>query len=605
MTASYSVDDSPPDGSPREQRHRGALGHEGSGRGSPSPLDVGDHAVPTDHTGKTAPMTPASALTTSTETADAVVVGAGHNGLVAANLLADEGWSVTVLEAADAPGGATRTEEITAPGYLNDLGSAFHPMGYVSPVLRGLDLGAYGLEWRHAPAPLAHVLSDDRGVLLSRDLDVTAASLDRFAPGDGDAWRRLADEWQRLRDPLIAAFLGPFPPIKDATRVLRTLGGPDALRLARRMLLPAVRFGQEEFGGEGARVLIAGNALHTDLAVTQTASTAFGWLLSMLAQDVGFPVPAGGSGKIAEALVARLRARGGSVECSRPVTRVLVEGGRAVGVQDAGGSVVRARRAVLADVPAPLLLRDLVGVEHLPARLVDDLARFEWDDAILKIDWALSGPVPWTAPEAREAGTVHLGGDTEGLVDFGADLDAGRMPATPFMLFGQMTLSDPSRSPAGTESVWAYTHLPHSREHTEAELDEQVRRMTAVIERHAPGFGDRVVARRVSRPADLQAQDPSLVGGALMQGTAQIHQMLVFRPTPGLGRPDTAVDGLFLAGATAHPAGAVHGAPGANAARAALARTGRLGRVYAAGIRAGHRLVYGAADERDRVLAGR
>ncbi|PVZ07648.1 phytoene desaturase family protein [Actinomycetospora cinnamomea] len=550
-------------------------------------------------------MTRADALTTGTETADAVVVGAGHNGLVAANLLADQGWSVRVLEASDGPGGATRTEEITAPGYLSDLGSAFHPMGIASPVLQGLDLGSYGLEWSHPHEPLAHVTSDDRGVLLSRDVDVTAASVERFGAGDGDVWRRLADEWQRLADPLMHAFLGPFPPVKEAARTLRTLGGPDALRLARRMLLPAVRFGTEEFRGEGARLLIAGNALHTDLNVTQTASTAFGWLLSMLAQDVGFPVPAGGSGMIAESLAARLRARGGTVECDRPVTRVLVESGRATGVIDAAGGVVRARRAVLADVPAPLLLRDLVGIEHLPARLVDDLARFQWDDAILKVDWALSGPIPWTAPEPRAAGTVHLGGDIADLVDFGADLDAGRMPRNPFMLLGQMTLADPRRSPPGTESVWAYTHLPHDREHTDAELDEQVRRMTALIERHAPGFEGRVVARRVSRPRDLQAHDPSLVRGALMAGTAQLHQMLVFRPTPGLGRPDTPVDGLFFSGATAHPAGAVHGAPGANAARAALARAGRLGRVYAAGIRAGHRLVYGAADERGRVLAGR
>lgn len=517
-------------------------------------------------------------MTSEGDTADAVVVGAGHNGLVAANLLADRGWSVRVLEASDAPGGAVRTEEITAPGWRSDLGSAFHPMGYVSPVLRGLGLHAYGLHWRHAPASLAHLLPDDRGVLISRDVDVTAASLDRFASGDGDAWRRLAEEWRRLRDPLMAAFLGPFPPVRDAATVLRTLGGPDTLRLARRMLLPATRFGEEEFRGEGARVLVAGNALHTDLAVNQTASTAFGWLLSMLAQDVGFPVPSGGARSITDALVARLADRGGTVDCERPVTRVLVEGGRAAGVVDVAGGLVRA--------PAR-------RHEHLPSRLVDDLARFQYDDAILKVDWALSSPIPWTAPEAREAGTIHLGGDVAGLVDFGADLAAGRVPRDPFMLLGQMTLADPLRSPPGTESVWAYTHLPHSRTLTDAELDEQVRRMTAVIERHAPGFGDRVVARVVSRPGDLQARNPSLVRGALMAGTAQVHQMLVFRPTPGLGRPDTPVDGLFLAGATAHPAGAVHGAPGANAARAALARGGRLGPVYKAGIRAAQRLVYG------------
>jgi phytoene dehydrogenase-like protein len=550
---------------------------------------------------------PAENLVVSdTETVDAVVVGAGHNGLVAANMLADRGWSVRVLEASDGPGGAVRTEEITAPGFRSDLGSAFYPMGVVSPAFRALDLEGHGLEWRHAPAPLAHVLPDDRGVLLSRDVDVTAASLDRFAPGDGDAWRRLADEWQRLRDPLLAAFLGPFPPVRDAARVLRTLGGPDALRLARRMLLPSTRFGEEEFAGEGARVLVAGNALHTDLGVNQTASTAFGWLLAMLAQDVGFPVPAGGARGITDALVGRLALRGGTVECHRPVTRVLVEGGRAVGVVDAAGGLVRARRAVLADVPAPVLFEDLVGTEHLPARMVDDLARFQYDDAILKVDWALSSPIPWTAPEPREAGTVHLGGDVAGLVDFGADLAAGRVPREPFMLLGQMTLADPLRSPPGTESVWAYTHLPHGRVHTEEELAEQVTRMVALIERHAPGFGERVVSRVVSRPGDLEARNPSLVGGALMAGTAQLHQMLVFRPTPGLGRPDTPVERLFLAGATAHPAGAVHGTPGANAARAALARGGRFGALYGAGIRAGQRLVYGAdVREVGRERAGR
>ena len=282
------------------------------------------------------------------------------------------------------------------------------------------------------------------------------------------------------------------------------------------------------------------------------------------------------------------------MECHRPVTRVLVEGGRAVGVVDAAGGLVRARRAVLADVPAPVLFCDLVGTEHLPARMVDDLARFQYDDAILKVDWALSSPIPWTAPEPREAGTVHLGGDVAGLVDFGADLAAGRMPREPFMLLGQMTLADPLRSPPGTESVWAYTHLPHRRCTRRRSSPSRSRAWTRCIERHAPGFGERVVARVVSRPGDLEARNPSLVGGALMAGTAQLHQMLVFRPTPGLGRPDTPVERLFLAGATAHPAGAVHGAPGANAARAALARDGRLGALYGAGIRAGQRLVYGA-----------
>jgi phytoene dehydrogenase-like protein len=527
------------------------------------------------------------------EDVDAVVVGAGHNGLIAANLLADAGWSVTVLEASDAPGGAVRTDQITAPGWHHDLGSAFYPLGVASPVLRGLDLGAHGLRWRHPPEPLTHVLPDDRAVLLSRDLDTTATSVEGFAAGDGDAWRRLAAEWQRLRDPLLETMLSPFPPLRGASRLVRALGTPALLRLARRLVMPASRFAEEEFAGEGARLLVEGNALHTDLSSGQAGSAVFGWLLAMLAQDVGFPVPEGGAGALSEALVHRLAASGGSVQCRRPVQRVLVEAGRAVGVVDAEGGLVRARRAVLADVPAPMLYRDLVGTEHLPARMVADLDRFTWDDAVLKVDWALSGPVPWTAPEARRAGTVHVGGDSRDLIDFGADLAARRLPRHPFLLVGQMTLADPSRSPAGTESLWAYTHLPHGQPRTDAEIDRQVERMTAVLERHAPGFSDLVVHRTVSRPGDLQARIPSLIDGAIMGGTSAIHQQLFLRPTPGLGRADTPVDRLFLAGASAHPGGAVQGGPGSNAARAAMARAGLLGGAYRTAIGAAHRLVHG------------
>jgi phytoene dehydrogenase-like protein len=525
---------------------------------------------------------------------DAVVVGAGHNGLVAANLLADAGWEVLVLEATDTPGGATRSADLAAPGWRTDLGSAFHPLGAASPVLRGLDLERYGLRWSHAPQPLAHVLPDDRAAVISRDLDVTASGLDTFAPGDGDAWRRLAAQWQQLRDPLLGALLGPFPPVRGGLRLLRSTGSPDLLRLVRRLLLPALRFGVEEFRGEGARALVAGNAMHADVPPTGSGSTAFGWLLSMLAQDVGFPVPVGGSGSLAAALVARLEARGGRVETGRPVAEVLVERGVAVGVADRAGGSVRARRAVLADVPAPVLYRDLVGCGHLPSRLRADLDRFQWDHAVLKVDWALSGPVPWTAPGARDAGTVHVGADTTGLVDLGADLAAGRVPETPYLILGQLTTADPTRSPRGTESLWGYTRVPHDALRGPDEVDAHVARMEAVLERHAPGFADLVVGRAVSGPDELQHQNPGLIRGALMAGTASPHQQLVFRPTPGLGRPDTVIDRLFLSGASAHPGGAVHGGPGAAAARAALARGGRLGPAYAAAIRAGHRVVHGS-----------
>ncbi|MEY7970764.1 phytoene desaturase family protein [Saccharomonospora xinjiangensis] len=511
------------------------------------------------------------------DTVDAVVVGAGQNGLVAANLLADAGWDVLVLEATPHVGGAVRTAELTEPGFRHDVFSAFYPMTAASPIMRGLDLEQYGLRWRHAPSVLAHVLPDDRAAVLSRDPDATSASLSAFDARDGDAWRRQFDEWLRIKQPFLDALFTPFPPVRAATRLARTLGVADGLRFVRMLSTPVRTLGTETYHGDGARLLLAGNALHSDLGPGAAGSSVFGWLLSMLGQDVGFPVPEGGAGNLAEALATRLRTRGGRIACSRPVTRVLVAGGRALGVRDAHGALVRARRAVLADVPAPSLYRDLVGEEHLPARLLSDVDRFQWDDATVKVDWALSGPIPWRNPDVSGAGTVHLDNDLDGLARYSAELTSGRVPAEPMLVLGQMTTSDPTRSPEGTEVAWAYTHVPQRLEWDADRLRRFADRVESIVERHAPGFTSRIRRRHVMGPADLHRAEPSLVGGAINAGTAALHQQLVFRPVPGLGRSDTPIDRLYLAGASAHPGGAVHGGPGANAAKAALARAGHLG----------------------------
>jgi phytoene dehydrogenase-like protein len=529
----------------------------------------------------------------STEKADAVVVGAGHNGLVAANLLADAGWRVLVLEASDTPGGAVQTMGFGPPEFVTDLCSAFFPLGAASPVLLGLDLERYGLRWRHAPDVLAHILPDDRSVVLSRDLARTQESVAAFAPEDGAAWERMFTQWQRIRDDVLDAMLTPFPPLKAAGRLLWSVGTADALRLARMVMLPARRLGTETFRGEGAQLLLAGNAMHADIGIDTGGSGVFGWLLAMLGQDVGFPVPEGGAGRITDALLRRLGTRGGQVMCGRRVTEVLVKRGRAVGVRDHDGEVVLAKYAVLTDVPAPTLYLDLVGADNLPPRLVEDLEAFEWDSSTVKVDWALSGPIPWTAQDARGAGTLHLGGDLNELSRFATSLNVGEVPDNPFLLLGQMTTADPSRSPVGTASVWAYTHVPRDACRTQATLDAHVRRMERLVERHAPGFTELILDRWVHGPADLEGHDMSLVGGAINGGTTAIHQELIFRPTPGLARADTPIDRLFLAGASAHPGGAVHGGPGSNAARAALARAGIAGPVYAALIRGANRLVFG------------
>lgn len=524
------------------------------------------------------------------EASDAIVIGAGHNGLVAANLLADAGWSVRVLEATSQPGGAVRSGFVTAPGYLSDLFSSFYPLGFASPVLRGLDLG---LDWRHAPDVLTHLLPDGRAATINRDLAVTMASMEEFAPGDGERWRAAYEEWAGLSDRLLDAILEPFPPVRAGVGLLGQVGISGALRLGRRLVLPVRQLGAELFRGEGATLALAGCALHTDLSPDDAGGGVYGWLLAMLGQQVGWPVPAGGAGRITEALVDRLTARGGEIVYDAPVERVLIARGRAMGVRDAGGRDFRAGRAVLADVPAPALYLDLVGARWLPPRLVDDLSHFRWDGATVKIDWAVNGPIPWTNRAAAGAGTVHLGADLNDLSRYAVALATGELPRRPFLLLGQMSTADPGHSPPGTESVWAYTHLPVRDSWSADEIDEHVARMEAVVEAHAPGFGKLVVGRNVFAPGDLQRENPSLVGGALGGGTSAAFQQLFLRPVPGLGRADTPVDRLFLASSSAHPGGGVHGAPGANAARAALARDRRLtGAVYRRVVGVANRAIY-------------
>ena len=511
------------------------------------------------------------------QTADAVVIGAGPNGLVAANALVDAGWDVVVLEANAEVGGAVRSAEVTAPGFVTDLFSAFYPLAAASPVIRALDLGAHGLFWEQSPDVLAHALDDGRAAVLSPQVARTAQSVDAFAPGDGEAWMEMFEQWRRIRDPLLDALFTPFPPITSTVRLLRRLGTAGTVDLARLTVTPVRRLARERFRGEGAALLLEGNAMHSDVPPDAAGSGVFGWLLAMLGQDVGFPVPRGGAQQLASSLQRRVVAGGGEVRTGARVTSVVVSGGRAVGVRLEDGTTVRARKAVLADVAAPSLYRDLVGAQHLPARFVRGLDTFQWDNPTLKVNWALDRPLPWRAEGARGAGTVHLGADSDGLVDVAADLSVGRVPERPFVLFGQMTTADATRSPAGTESAWAYTHVPHGVDWTREQVDAHVQRVEDAVERVAPGFAATAVARHVQAPGDLHAADANLVEGAINAGTSGLHQQLFMRPTPGLGRPETPLPGLYLAGASAHPGGGVHGACGWNAARAALASSGRAG----------------------------
>lgn len=523
---------------------------------------------------------------------DAVVIGSGPNGLAAANLLADAGWDVVVLETRGVAGGAVHSDRTVHDGFVHDTFSSFYPLAAVSPTIRSLDLERHGLEWAHAPAVAGTPFRDGGWALMHRTPEETATALDETAPGDGEAWMEMCRGWQRIGDDVLGALLSPFPPIRHGVGALARLPGVGGLSFVQMMLSPARSLVDRQFRGREARMLLAGNAAHTDISMDSPGSGLMGWLLSMVGQHVGYPVPVGGAGMLADAMRRRFESLGGTVRLGTRAVEVVVRDGRAVGVRTQHGDVVTARRAVLADVAAPHLYGGLVPWEHLPARLERRMRRFEWDPGTIKVDWALDGPVPWRGAPEHAPGTVHVAESVDELATSYAEVGSHAVPATPFLLMGQMAVADPTRAPAGQESAWAYTHVPQEvRRDAGAggitgrwdrdDAERMADRMQARVEEYAPGFGDRVLARRVLGPRDLEERNENLVGGALNGGTSALHQQLVFRPVPGLGRAETPVKGLYLGSASAHPGGGVHGASGANAARAALAHH-RVRRIWPA-----------------------
>ena len=491
--------------------------------------------------------------------------------------MADAGWDVLVLEGQAGPGGAVKSAELT-PGYVSDLYSAFYPLSVASPALRALHLEDHGLRWTHAPAVVGHARSatDEDAPVIYHDVAHTAAELNRHHPGDGDSWQRLFDQWLRIREPLLSTLFTPFPPLRGPVSLLRTLGTGEALRLAQLMLTPAGAMAQRLFGGDAARLLLLGNAMHADVPIDAPGSGVMGYLLIMLAQDGGFPVPVGGAGQLTAALVNRATAAGARIDCGRPVDRIEVRDGRAVAVHTADGGTVWVRRAVIADTSAPQLYQRLLPADALPAALLESLEYFVWDTPVLKINYALRQPVPWRSASLAGAGTVHLGADQDGLVRWMADLNTRTVPERPFLLFGQMTTADASRSPSGTESAWAYTHLPRGVA-DDASAEKLSATVDRVLEEHAPGFAAAVIDKHIQRPSDLESSDANLHAGAVNGGTSQLNQQLIFRPTPGLGRAETPIFNVYLGSAGAHPGGGVHGVCGRNAARAALASDGVSG----------------------------
>lgn len=480
-------------------------------------------------------------MTDTRHAPEAIVVGSGPNGLAAAITLAQAGVRVRVLEAADRPGGGTRSDELTLPGFVHDDCSTVLGTTVASPFFRELGLERLGVTFDHPAIPVAHALDGRRSVVLERSVEATAARLGR----DGAAYRRL---------------MGPL--VGDADRLLPWVFGP-VLRPPRHPIAQA-RFGlpglapvtgltRAVFRDEPARALLGGLASHSMLPLGAIASASFGLVLGLVAHAVGWPVVRGGTERLTDALVAELRRLGGEVDTGVAVTSLRE---------------LPAARAVLLDVSPRAAAA--IGGDRLPPRYRRTLERFRYGPGVFKVDWALDGPIPWRDAELAGAGTVHLGGTIGEVARSEREVHRGRIPERPFVLLVQASVADPTRAPAGRQTGWAYCHVPAG---SRVDMTD---RIEAQVERFAPGFHDRILARATRDAPAMEAYDANYVGGDINGGVQDIRQLLA-RPALRWDPYATPVRGLYLCSSATPPGGGVHGMSGHLAARSVLRREFGIG----------------------------
>ncbi len=465
---------------------------------------------------------------------DAVVVGAGPNGLAAAIVLARAGRSVQVIEAAPTVGGGTRSAELTRPGYVHDICSAIHPLSLTSPFLRDLPLAQYGLEWVMPPASLAHPLDDGTAVMAERSVAATSEGLGR----DGRAYRSLmqplVDHWTALSEELLGPF--PFPPKHP---FLLAGFGLSAI-------WPAEWLARWRFKEQRAAAMFAGMTAHSMLTFSQPLTAAFGLILGASAHAVGWPLARGGSQRIADALAAYLCALGGEIVTGQTVTHL---------------AELPAANHYLFDLTPRQLVR--VAGDQLPAGYVRRLGGYRYGPGVFKMDWALDGPIPWRAPEASRAATVHLGGTFEEIRAGEAAVARGEHPERPFILLAQATLFDASRAPAGGHTAWGYCHVPPGS------TVDMTGRLEAQIERFAPGFRDRIIARSARNAVTMEQYNPNYIGGDINGGVQDWRQFWT-RPVARAVPYATPNPAIFICSSSTPPGGGVHGMCGFHAAQAVL-----------------------------------
>ena len=463
----------------------------------------------------------------------ACVVGSGPNGLAAAITLAQAGLSVDVRETHEVPGGAVRSMELTVPGFMHDFGSAVYPLGAGSPFFSCLPLASHGLEWIHSSAPLAHPLDDGSAVVLERDLNEARKSLGE----DGNAWVKLVRPFVEHWNDFAGEVLGPGLMIPKHPWLLAQFG--------MRALISAKTIANR-FRGERTRALLAGLAAHSFLALDEPLSGAFAMLMAVTAHAVGWPIPRGGAQSLTNALCGYLSTLDAKVQTSSPVESL---------------STLSQYDLILCDVTPRQLLN--IAELKLSRGYQQQLRSFRYGPGAFKVDYALSGPIPWKAPDCRRAVTVHLGGTFEEIAESEHSVRCGRSSERPFILLAQPTLFDAFRAPADKHTAWAYCHVPNgSKENMLERLEKQ-------IERFAPGFRETILARRAFSPADLESMDANLVGGDVGGGALDLRQFL---SRPSWRHYATSAKNLYICSASTPPGGGVHGMCGYHAAKMALAR---------------------------------